>query len=175
MSAVPVRLIVDPNPGATSVAMIKISPHVPSALFGFIPVPHRPGLLRFQVHVFHIPSVVEFSEVRVLAEVALAEIVSDLVASDVAAPDGKSNGEYSSGPAVIVTSVCYGERGEWDCDCVVWSLGSHVVADTKEGKSLGAGLITLEGVAVVAGEASCPIVLIGGEHCRLECESLVEW
>ena len=49
-----------------------------------------------------------------------------------------------------------------------------MVADTQNWKSLLTGLISLEGVAVVTGEAAGPVVLIAGEDSSLESKSSVE-
>jgi len=175
LSAVAVWLVVDPHPGSPSVLMIKISPHVPSSSLCLLPIPQRPGLLGVVVHVLHISPIAELGEPRVRSEVALADVVSRLVAGDVVATDWQCGGEDASGPAVVVATVRDGEGSVGDGDGVVWADCGHVVADTKQGQGLGARLIAYEGVAVVARKAASPIVLVCRENCRLHGESLIQW
>ena len=154
--------------------MIKISPHVPSSLFGLVPVPQRPGFLGRLIHVLHKATIIEFCKFGVGSEISLAKIVSDLVAGNITASNGKSDGEDTSGPTVIVTSVSDGEGSVLYGNGVVWSSCGHVVTDTQNGKGLGAGLISFEGVTVIAGEATGPVVFVGGENGGLEGESFVK-
>lgn len=83
MSAVAEGLVGDPNPSSASVVVVEVAPKIPSSLFGCIPVPECPALLRGLVHEGHVVPVVELCELRVGAEIPFAELVSDLVAGDV--------------------------------------------------------------------------------------------
>jgi hypothetical protein len=140
--------------------MIKISPHVPSSLLGACPVPHRPCLLGRLIHVRHKSTVIELREPGVVAEVSLAKVISHLVAADIASSDGKSHREDSSCPAVIVATVSDSEGSVLYSDNVIWAGGGHVVTDTKNRQRFGAGLVAFEGIAVVAGEATGPVIFV---------------
>lgn len=105
IAAVSTRLVVDPDPSATSVVVVKVSPKVPPSLFGLGPVPQRPAFLGSLVHEGHVVALAEFCELRVAAEIALAEIVANRVRSDVGPSDWQGDRENSPGPAIVVASI----------------------------------------------------------------------
>jgi hypothetical protein len=71
-STVAVGLSFYPDPGSSSVVVVKVAPKVPSSDFCFTPVPQRPGFSRGFIHKWHIDSSIECGKGRVFTEVSFA-------------------------------------------------------------------------------------------------------
>ncbi len=125
------------------------------------------------VHVRSIVSVVELGPLCVLAEVPHANVVPCFVVDQIVAAHGHRDLDDSARPSVVVASVDHCEGSVLDCNFVEGPLEGLGGGDANEGELFVAGLISFEGVAVVAGESARPIVIVVRPHRRLESQSLL--
>ena len=157
-SAVGVGLGVNPSPGSSVVVSVEVSPESPSSALGQFPVPKSPGFSWSAVHEGHVPAVLELCEFGILSPVLFAKFVTGFIGVNVVSSDGGSHCENTSSPAVVISSV---RVLIWDGDwrvVVKRSVDDFVVDDAEHGQLVGTRDITLNGVAAVAAEPTCPAV-----------------
>jgi len=154
--------------------VVEVSPEIPPAILNLAPVPGDPGGDGALIHKWHVETIVELGPSCVAAKVSLAESVSGLIINEVIAAHGDCHLDDSSGPAVVIASIDHGEGSELDGDVVERTLEGPVRGDADEGELFVAGLVSLEGVAVVAGEPAGPVGIVAGPDGGLEGESLLD-
>lgn len=98
--------------------VVEVPPKVPSTGLRLAPVPQRPCLPRQLVHERHVVPRGKSCESGSLPKVAFTDFVTNCVTADVSAPNWKSSGEDTSGPAIVVASVDDCERSVLDLDRV---------------------------------------------------------
>ena len=174
LSAVAVGRTLDPYPCASSIVMVKVSPKVPFSSFGFAPVPHVPHFSGSLVHIIHVVAVIKSGELRVLTEISLTKLVSDIIVAKIAASNGHCDFKKTASPTIIETTIDLLERSVLDRDGVKRSVNSFGFVDTEKREGAVAELIAFKGVAVVAWEPASPVVFIVRPNGGLEGESTLE-
>lgn len=157
-SAIWVRLWVDPSPCSSIVVCVEVSPHWPSSARGQFPVPKSPGSSWSRVHPSHIPSILELSEFSAFSPILFTESVTGFKWVNIVSSDWWSDGENTSSPSVVVSSI-----GVliWYCDwgvVVVWSVDDFGVDYAQDWQLVCAWYVSFDWIAAITSEASCPAV-----------------
>ena len=105
LSAVGVRLVVNPDPSSTTVSVIEISPKWPSSAFSNWPTPEFPGFSWSIVHIVYIKSIVEFCKFGVVSPILFTKLITSLIRIDIISSHWRRNCENTSCPAIVKSSV----------------------------------------------------------------------
>jgi hypothetical protein len=102
--------------------MVKVSPKIPSTVFGFGPIPEAPCGDRSLIHIWGIESIIEFGPFCIVAKIALTDVVACIVVKEVIASDGDCDLDDSTCPPIIESSIYHGEGSILYCYSIEWSL-----------------------------------------------------
>lgn len=153
--------------------MVEISPEIPPSVLSLTPVPRSPSRHRPLVHIGHVKTVIKLSPPRLAPEIPLTELVTRTVIHEVVSPHRHRHLKHTTRPPVIVPAIDHSKGSELHGDFVKRSLESLMGGDTEKGELSIAGLVALEGVAVIAREPAGPVGVVARPYGRLEGETLL--
>ena len=165
---VSVWLILNPYPGFSSPAMIKVTPKTPSSAFSGSPIPFSPSFNNTclnSVHVIQIVTVLKLSELGIIPVVIFTDPVTCLIAVDVQSSYSVSDYENSSSPGIIKASIFF------IIIAVVWlikvirSVEFLVVEDAQKRQLDCTQSISILGITSFTLHLSCPVSLFTWKFC----------
>lgn len=134
LSAIAISSSINPDPGSSSIMMIKVSPIVPFSMFSLTPFPHIPDFSWTLIHIIHVITIIKCGKFRIFTKITLTKLIAYLITANIISSNRYSHFKYTTSPSIVKTTIGLVEGSVLNCNLMQRSINCFRFVNAKKWK-----------------------------------------